>query len=256
LIVLDVGMGTSVLLRTRNHSLVYDFGPGKPGVFSAADWALLPLMRRHAIEAPDLLIASHVDQDHSGGLQSFIGNYQQHRLLSGTPRKLKARFALAHDVRSCHQYPAWRWDGVGFSFVTTAAPSVDSSSNNRSCVLSIRGRHKALIPGDIESSQELKLVLEHGAALAADILLVPHHGSLTSSSRRFLNHVQPAYVVFTLARNNRWGFPKTAVTARYDALKSRQYRSDRDGAVSMTSSIDGLSVKTTGNPPRRIWRRW
>ena len=256
LTVLDVGMGTSVLLRTRNHSLVYDFGPGKPGVFSAADWALLPLMRRHAIEAPDLLIASHVDQDHSGGLQSFIGNYQQHRLLSGTPRKLKARFALAHDVRSCHQYPDWRWDGVGFSFVTTAAPSVDSSSNNRSCVLSIRGRHKALIPGDIESSQELKLVLEHGSALAADILLVPHHGSLTSSSRRFLNHVQPAYVVFTVARNNRWGFPKTAVTARYDALKSRQYRSDRDGAVSMTSSIDGLSVKTTGNPPRRIWRRW
>jgi competence protein ComEC len=245
-----------VLLRTRYHSLVYDFGPGKPGVFSAADWALLPLMRRYAIEAPDLLIVSHVDQDHSGGLQSFIGSYQQHRLLSGTPQTLKARFSLAHDVRSCHEYPAWRWDGVGFSFVTTATLPVNSSSNNRSCVLLIRGNHKTLIPGDIESSQELKLVLEHGAALAADILLVPHHGSLTSSSRRFLSQVQPEHVVFTLARNNRWGFPKAAVSARYDALKSRQYRSDRDGAVIMTSSTDGLLVKTTGSPARRIWRRW
>ncbi len=256
LTVLDIGMGTSVLLRTRYHSLVYDFGPGKPGVFSAADGALLPLMRSHAIEAPDLLIVSHVDQDHSGGLQSFIGSYQQHRLLSGTPQKLKARFALAHDVRSCHQYPAWRWDGVNFSFITTATLSLKAVSNNRSCVLLIGGNHKALIPGDIESSQELKLVLEHGAALAADILLVPHHGSLTSSSWRFLNQVQPEYVVYTLARNNRWGFPKTAVSARYDALRSRQYRTDRDGAVSMISSTEGLMVKTTGSPARRIWRRW
>jgi competence protein ComEC len=134
--------------------------------------------------------------------------------------------------------------------------SLNAASNNRSCVLLIGGNHKALIPGDIESSQELKLVLEHGAALAADIMLVPHHGSLTSSSWRFLNQVQPEYVVYTLARNNRWGFPKAAVSARYDALKSRQYRSDRDGAVSMTSSTQGLMIKTTGSPVKRIWRRW
>jgi competence protein ComEC len=145
---------------------------------------------------------------------------------------------------------------INFTFVTTDTLSDNSSSNNRSCVLSIDGNHKTLSPGDIEASQELNLVLEHGATLAADILLVPHHGSNTSSSWTFLKQVQPEYVVFTLARNNRWGFPKPAVTRRYDALNSRQYRSDRDGAVSMTSSIDGLVVKTTGNPARRIWRRW
>jgi competence protein ComEC len=254
--VLDVGMGTSVLLRTRYHSLVYDFGPGKPGVFSAADQALLPLMRRHAIDVPDLLIVSHVDQDHSGGFQSFLGNYQQQRLLSGTPQKLKARFALRHEVRSCHEYPPWRWDGVSFSFVTTTTLSANSASNNRSCVLKIQGNHQTLIPGDIESSQELKLVQEHGTALAADILLAPHHGSNTSSSWHFLNQVKPEHVVFTLARNNRWGFPRAEVISRYDTLQVRQYRSDRDGAVSMTSSIDGLKVKTVRRPTRRIWRRW
>jgi competence protein ComEC len=255
-IVFDVGMGTSVLLRTRYHSLVYDFGPGRPGVFSAADTALLPVMRRHAIEAPDLLIVSHVDQDHSGGFQSFIGSYKPHLLVSGTPQELKARFALEHNVRSCHQYPEWHWDGVDFSFVSTASLSRKSTSNNRSCVLSIKGNHKTLIPGDIESSQELNLVLEHGRALSADILLVPHHGSLTSSSWAFLKQVQPETVVFTLARNNRWDFPKPIVSQRYDALGSRQFRSDRDGAVTITSGSTGLLVKTSGNPARRIWRRW
>jgi competence protein ComEC len=65
LLVFDVGMGTSALLRTRHHSLVYDFGPGKAGIFSAADWALLPALRKYAIDMPDLAIVSHVDQDHS-----------------------------------------------------------------------------------------------------------------------------------------------------------------------------------------------
>ncbi len=256
LTVLDVGMGTSVLLRTRHHSLVYDFGPGKPGVFSAAEQALLPLMRRHAIDAPDLLIVSHVDQDHSGGLDSFIGRYQQQRLVSGTPEKLEERFALGHRVRSCHGYPDWRWDGVSFRFLTTANLSSDSPTNNRSCVLLIGGRHKALIPGDIESSQELNLVRQYGAELAADVLLAPHHGSNTSSSQRFVNQVHPRHVLFTVARNNRWGFPRPRVSSRYERLQVRQYRSDRDGAVRITSSVDGLLLKSNAHPPRRIWRRW
>ena len=256
IIVLDVGMGTSVLLRTRYHSLVYDFGPGKPGVFSAADQALLPLMRRHEIDMPDLLIVSHVDQDHSGGLQSFIGRYQPQRLLSGTPQQLKHRFALKHGVRSCHEYPPWRWDGVSFRFFSTSNLSTSLATNNRSCVLFISGRHKTLIPGDIEFSQELKLVREHGTAIAADILLAPHHGSHTSSSWRFLNQVNPEHVIFTLAKNNRWDFPRPEITSRYVTLQAHQYRSDRDGAVSMTSSIDGLRIETAARPVRRIWRQW
>ena len=256
MIVFDVGMGTSLLIRTRHHSLVYDFGLAKPGVFSAAEWALIPSLRRYAIEDPDLMIASHVDQDHSGGLQSFADRIRPDTLLSGTPQKLRARFKLEHDVRSCHGYPAWRWDGVNFRFVTTRTLSGNLSSNNQSCVLLIDGYHKTLIPGDIESKQELRLVRDHGAALAADVLLVPHHGSNTSSSQTFLNQVKPEYAVYTLSRNNRWGFPKPAVTRRYTALGTRQYRSDQDGAVIVTSRFDSLQIRTSGNPPRRIWRRW
>jgi competence protein ComEC len=102
----------------------------------------------------------------------------------------------------------------------------------------------------------LKLVLKYGAALDADILLAPHHGSKTSSSMPFVNRVKPKHVVFTQARNNRWGFPGDEVVSRYDAVKARQYRSDKDGAISMQSSDEGLIIKAMRNPIRRIWQRW
>ncbi len=256
LVFLDVGMGTSLLLRTRNHNLIYDLGPGKAGILNAADWALLPVMRRNGIHIPDLLIVSHVDQDHSGGMHSFLGTYRESSLLSGTPGELKSRFKLPHAVRSCHEYPDWRWDGVAFKFLVADQQTGTSSSNNRSCVLIIQGYHSALIPGDIESSQESRLLLKYAGALDAEILLAPHHGSNTSSSWPFVNRVNPKHVVFTQARNNQWGFPRTEVVLRYDALGSRQYRSDRDGAISMISSAEGLVVKVMRSPIRRIWQRW
>jgi competence protein ComEC len=252
--VLDVGMGSSMLLRTRHHSLVYDFGPGRNARYNAADMALLPVMRQLGIEPADLLIASHVDQDHSGGLYSFIGNYQPARLLSGTPLELRHRYALAHRVRSCHGYPGWRWDGVVFRFLDIDQRA--RSTNNRSCVLQVSGHHRLLIPGDIEAVQEHRLIESYGEALAADILLVPHHGSNTSSSQAFLELVQPAIAVFTLARNNRWGFPTAAVLERYRARNVALYRNDRDGAVRILSQAQGLRVTTMRESPRRLWRRW
>jgi len=252
--ILDVGMGSSMLLRTRHHSLVYDFGPGRKARYSAADMALLPVMRQLGIERADLLIASHVDQDHSGGLYSFIDDYQPARLLSGTPAELRSRYALSHRVRSCHGFPDWRWDGVLLRFLDI--DELARSTNNRSCVLQVIGHHRLLIPGDIETMQEHRLIETYGAALAADILLAPHHGSDSSSSQAFIDSVQPALAVFTLARNNRWGFPTAAVQARYRARNVALYRSDLDGAVHIYSQAQTLQVTTMREPPRRLWRRW
>jgi len=254
LLVLDVGMGSSLLLRTRHHSLVYDFGPGRKNRFSAAERALLPVMQGLGIAAADLLVVSHVDQDHSGGLYSFVGDYQWPQLLSGTPQELRSRFDLPHRVRSCHEYPDWYWDGVLFRFLET--DSATGSTNNRSCILQVIGHHRLLLPGDIEALQESKLVAAYGDELAADVLLAPHHGSGTSSSQLFVDRVRPGQVAFTLARNNRWRFPDEAVTARYRVIGARIFRSDQDGAIRFTSKAEGLRVDTLRNPPRRIWRRW
>ncbi len=255
LTVLDVGMGSSVLLRTRHHSLVYDFGPGRRGRYNAAERFLLPLLRQHGVEQPDLLVASHVDQDHSGGFYAFKDNYEPSRLLSGTPAELRQRFELKRRVRSCHDYADWRWDGVYFRFLPLIT-TTDMNTNNRSCILQVQGYHRALLPGDIEIQQEEYLVETQGDALAADILLAPHHGSKTSSSEAFVASVSPAQVVFTLSRNNRWGFPDATVEARYRNHALRLLRSDRDGAIVFTSRREALSVKTMRGSPRRLWRRW
>ena len=255
LLVLDVGMGTSVLLQTRNHSLVYDLGPGRNRGFNAANIALLPVLRERAIADADLLTVSHVDQDHSGGLHALLSNYDAFSLLSGTPRELRDRFDLHHRVRSCHGYPDWNWDGVSFRFLQTSG-AVGSSTNNRSCVLQVAGYHRALLPGDIEAVQEERLVNRYGAALAADILLAPHHGSATSSSDAFIAAVKPAQVVFTLSRNNRWNFPVAAVTRRYLSHDAQLWRSDLHGAVRFVSSSNGLQVQSLRKPVRRLWRRW
>ena len=254
LLIFDVGMGTSVLLQTRHHSLVYDFGPGRPGVFSAAESALLPALRARHIRRPDLAIVSHVDQDHSGGLYAMLAHFPDLALLSGTPRELATRYPLNHGAGSCHEYPPWRWDGVEFRFLTAAG--APASTNDRSCVLQVVGHHRALLPGDIEAGREVRLVAEYGAGLAAEILLAPHHGSESSSSRFFLARVAPRFAVFTMARGNRWGFPSAAIVERYRQFGIQLLRSDRDGAISFHSGPDGLQIKRSRAAPPRFWLRW
>lgn len=254
--VLDVGMGTSVLVRTRHHSLIFDLGPGRPGAYSAADWALVPLLEHHRIESADLLVVSHVDADHSGGLWGFMRRHRARTLVSGTPRELAERFGLEHLPRACHGYPAWRWDGVEFRFLDAASGASGASTNEQSCVLQVAGRHRVLLPGDIESAGEARLVRRYREALASDVLVTPHHGSDTSSSPEFVAATRPAYTVHTVARDNRWRFPHASVLARYAASGTAQFRSDRDGAVRFNSSVDGLEIEVARRPPRRLWRQW
>jgi competence protein ComEC len=238
---------------TRNHSLVYDLGPGGRSGSRAADRALLPAILRYRGGPPDLVVVSHVDGDHSGGLPSLLDAYPGAALLSGTPRELADRFDLSAAIPSCHQHPGWRWDGVEFSFLGALD---GDETNNRSCVLMIDGGRRVLLPGDIESRRESSLVDEYGDALAADVLLAPHHGSATSSSAEFLERVNPRYAVFTLSRGNRWGFPAAGVTERYRRRGVRLFDSARDGAITIFGGSEELRIEVRRGEPRRIWRRW
>jgi len=253
LTLLDVGMGTSAVIQTRNHSIVYDFGPGNTYGFSAAQWVLVPFLRQQGIEQPDLMIISHVDADHSGGFISYREHYDPARLISGTPDEIQKRFRLRSAIRSCHLYPPWYWDGVSFEFISPPATSKLKSSNNRSCVLRVSGVHTSLLTGDIEAEQEFRLLATMPEKLRASVLLAPHHGSATSSTSSFLQKVSPRVSVFTIGKNNRWGFPDAGVLEAYGLVSSQIYRTDRDGAITIESSASGLKVSRYRKERPRLW---
>jgi len=246
-------MGTSAVIQTRNHSIVYDFGPGNAYGFSTAQWVLVPFLRQQGIEQPDLMIISHVDADHSGGFISYREHYDPARLISGTPDEIQKRFRLRSAIRSCHLYPPWYWDGVSFEFISPPATSKLKSSNNRSCVLRVSGVHTSLLTGDIEAEQEFRLLGTMPEKLRASVLLAPHHGSATSSTSSFLQKVSPRISVFTIGRKNRWGFPDARVLEAYGLVNSQIYRTDRDGAITIQSSASGLKVSRYRKDRPRLW---
>jgi competence protein ComEC len=251
--VLDVGMGTSVVIQTRHHSLVYDFGPGNAQGFSTAQWVLQPYLRQQGISDLDMLIISHVDADHSGGFYTYLNTYDPAKLVSGTPAEVEQKFALATPIRSCHKYPNWRWDGVNFEFLSPPTTQATDSSNNRSCVLKVNGWHSSLLAGDIESEQELRLVEFMSEKLPAAVLVVPHHGSTTSSTANFLNHVKPEFSLFTVGKDNRWGFPKAEILENYRAISSQVLRTDLQGAITVISKQAGLEVEGYRQHRTKIW---
>lgn len=255
LTVLDVGMGTSIVVETKNHSLIYDFGPGRKQGFSAGEWVVKPYLRFRSIDDPDLMIISHADQDHSGGFYSFVDDVDPALLLSGTPSEIGELFEFESKVRDCHDYPVWRWDGVDFEFLTNDNILKGESNNNRSCVLRVSGYQSVLLSGDIEVEQERRLINTYGLRLKSDVLVAPHHGSLTSSTKAFVNQVLPKATVFTLSRNNRWGFPKMAVTDRYVEIGSSVYRSDHNGAVTVYSLAEGMRIDSYRQGRYRLWHR-
>ena len=251
--VLDVGMGTAIVVQTRHHQLVYDYGPGRDQGFSAGSRVVKPFLQSQNALSPDLMIISHVDQDHSGGFHAFKPDYDPFRLVSGTPHELQNKFGLRSAVRSCHNLPPWRWDGVHFEFLPMLNTNARIDNNNRSCVLKIQGHHSALLAGDIEAERESWLVKSQSDKLKSDVLVAPHHGSLSSSTVTFVQSVRPAATIFTVGKDNRWRFPKPAVVARYHAVGSQIYRTDVHGAISIDSVARQLQVESLRLRRPRLW---
>jgi competence protein ComEC len=139
----------------------------------------------------------------------------------------------------------WQWDGVQFAVLQPFADQ-QGTKNNRSCVLKISSNKlRLLLPGDIEEAAEQELVSSYGSELNADILVVPHHGSRTSSTIAFINAVSPAYALFPVGYRNRYGFPKEDIVQRYQDREITTFRTDLHGAL----IFDSL------NPPIR-WREY
>jgi len=249
----DVGQGNAVLLRTAQHSLMFDTGP-RFGVDSdAGQRVLLPILQ-HMDERLDALVLSHQDSDHTGGVLSLKGQHSKALVWSSITQDhwLSQRI----DQQPCIAGHRWKWDGVVFEFVHPLASDYNKpfSPNARSCVLRIHAQGRTvLLTADIEALQEQALVQRMGDALKADVLLVPHHGSKTSSTEGFIDSVQPRWALFQHGYRNRYGHPAAVVVDRYKQRGIRMLYSPSCGAMHW-SSDQPQEVLCQRDLDKRYWR--
>ena len=236
LLAADIGQGNAVLVRTATHSLLYDTGPRYSLESDAGHRVLVPLLRAFD-ERLDMLVLSHRDTDHTGGAPAVLAMQPQAALLSS----IEATHPLQalRPVQRCEAGQRWTWDGVSFEVLHPFDADYRSFTrpNAVSCVLRIgNGRATVLLAGDIERLQEAALVARTAEAhLRADVLLVPHHGSKTSSSEALLDAVRPRIALVQAGYRNRFGHPAGEVVARYMERGVRLAESARCGAAHWTS---------------------
>lgn len=233
--VLDVGQGLSVHVATRNHHLIYDVGARFNDNFDAASSVILPYLRQQGITSLDRVIVSHGDNDHAGSLPVLLAEIPVNEVISGASRAVAQRA----DVIPCQDDFSWQWDGVTFHLMQVEA-LFWNKENNRSCVLKVSSNKLSLlIPGDIESSGEAELLKKYGETLQADVLVAPHHGSLTSSGDAFLSQVKPFAVIVSSGYRNRFGHPHHKILARYQKHNIEMVNTAHEGAIQVTNGQSG-----------------
>ncbi|MGE0357937.1 MAG: DNA internalization-related competence protein ComEC/Rec2 [Burkholderiales bacterium] len=253
--VLDVGQGLAVVVRTARHALAFDAGPSWGADSDAGSRIVVPYLRGEGVRRLDGLVVSHADDDHAGGARSLARSRAPPWLLSGLAGD-DERHGLAPLSLPCLAGQAWAWDGVAFEVLHPAADTPPGSVNDLSCVLRVAtAAGAALLAADIERRAEAQLVSRYGDRLRSRVLLVPHHGSRSSSTAPFVAAVAPEIAIVSAGWRNRFRQPAPAVEARYRDSGATVLRTDLLGALRVT--LPG----TAGEPPaaralaerRRYW---
>lgn len=257
-VVLDVGQGLSVMgvvplksnIKKNQTSWIYDTGAKFRSGFSLGEAVVAQNILAISSKKLDLLFISHSDNDHAGGEDGLRKKVEIGTIYAGQPSK--------KDHRDCHQLnKEWQLaQGLKWRvFSLHKSPGFSLSDNNQSCVIQfdIDGV-RILMPGDVEEKIEKRLVNKFGRALKSDVLIVPHHGSKTSSSLIFIQHIMPKIAVISSGFKNPFHHPHDSVVNRFRSLGIDVYNTAESGAVEidLLNDLEVIEWRKV-NPP--IWRQ-
>ncbi|RDH83981.1 MAG: DNA internalization-related competence protein ComEC/Rec2 [endosymbiont of Galathealinum brachiosum] len=229
--VLDVGQGLSVVVQTRDKTLLYDTGAKLGERFDLGERVIVPYLNYVDIQTLDLLMVSHGDNDHAGGADSVLRMMNVKRLLAAE-NVINQKSRISYSDKVCVSGQSWVWNEV--SFEVLHPDQAYKKPNNRSCVLKVWNQHYSLlIPGDIERKIELKMLSHNIKKLKADILIMPHHGSNTSSTQRWLDEINPRLAISSAGFNNRFGHPTQKVLKRYQKQGSHVLNTANSGMIQL-----------------------
>lgn len=236
----SVGSADMILCETRVATYLIDTGEHEGHTGILLDALALRRWRKSALDA---IILSHEDTDHSGGIHAVLKYLPVNLILTPTTRDLSLGVD-EHLRREVMKQFTWKDGAWSFTlYPMEAEEAVLASENDRSLVLHIEGDQTLLFTGDIESKREIDM-LQYLAEV--DVLKVPHHGSRTSSTPAFLDHIKPKIAVISVGP--RHGHPHDQVLARYGERKIPLYRTDEQGAIIYTVRAGRGYVETIFSP--------
>ena len=244
---LDVGQGNSALIETSQGRKILVDGGGFPGssTFDTGKFILAPFLWQKNIDTLDCVILTHPESDHLRGLIYILENFKVHKLIKNTDSSSVASYKkmmeicekkniIIHEISEIAENLII--GDVQLFFPSRSDLVKPRTLNNKSLVFKISCKNfSMLFTGDILESREKQLASLYGDKLRSNILTSPHHGSSSSSSPEFLEKVRPQSIVISCGRNNRYNFPHAEVLKRYNSIGARIFRTDRDGAVFITS---------------------
>lgn len=246
IVLLDVGQGLALVVRTHRHVLVYDAGPAVRDGFDAGERVVVPALRALGVRRLDRLLVSHGDHDHIGGLQAVRAAFPIAKL-NGPPG------LPLQEGEPCVAGQTWQWDGVRFE-VLHPGPHFPYLRNESSCVLAVRGAYgSVLLTGDIGEVIERGLVKRVGPALAADVVVIPHHGSAGSSSPAFINATRPRLALASAGYGNRFGHPRADVLERWRRSGAEVLATPASGAVRVWLGREGIQLRERRISRPRAW---
>lgn len=259
--VLDVGQGDSIFVAFPDgRTMLVDAG-GLPGAnyvrgmragLDIGEDVVSPFLWSRGLKHIDAVVLTHAHEDHLGGLPAVLRNFHVGELWVGRDvdsaayRNVLAeanarRIPVIHRERGEH----FDWAGVRVSVLWPATSEpVRAASNDDSVVLRLKdGDNSLLLTGDIERTVE-RSILVNGDELAANFLKVPHHGGRTSSTPAFLQAVHPTIAAISVGEANPYGDPSPDAVERILAEGTRLFRTDRDGAVTITTDGRSMNVRS------------
>lgn len=251
---LDAGQGMASVLQTQNHTLVYDAGTRLSDSFDIGKLVVIPYLNSKGINVLDKLIISHDDIDHSGGAPSIVKALKVNEIMSSSTAFLPDRKIL-----KCVTGQTWVWDGVQFE-ILSPDKSTQGNDNNLSCVLKVSNElHSLLLTGDIEKKIEKRLVANESIRkkLNSDVMIVPHHGSKTSSHQEFIKAASPKLALIPAGYRSRFGHPKPEIVKRYQSLNIALKDTVSSGAIILKfpSNNQNMTTESYRQNNRRFWNR-
>jgi len=259
--VLDVGQGDAILLELPGRRVVLIDGGGLfDDRFDIGGRVVVPVLLSRWISRVDVVVLSHPHPDHLNGLKAVLRQVRVGEVWDGGQRASAPTYVWLQETLRQQRIPHKILEA---GHVTDAFHPVEiavlhppprllrgsprgpsSDVNSNSLVLRLRYRDvRILLPGDIEDEAE-RLLLDRGAEVSAQVLKVPHHGGRTSSGPLFLARVRPTVAIVSAGHRNRFGHPHQETLERYRAIGARLFRTDLDGAVTVTTDGTHVEVAT------------